>query len=79
MPIFSQNGQLLIFWPKFGEIAQLRKYFGSNIVEGVAESWLEAEMSWVEVGGAGWSWMEVGARFSNTQILIIIFIEKQRK
>ena len=79
MPIFSQNRQLLIFWPKFGEIAQLRKYFGSNIVEGVAESWLEAEMSWVEVGGAGWSWMEVGARFSNTQILIIIFIEKQRK
>ena len=79
MPIFSQNGQLLIFWPKFGEIAQLRKYFGSNIVEGVAESWLEAKMSWVEVGGAGWSWMEVGARFSNTQILIIIFIEKQRK
>ena len=79
MPIFSQNGQLLIFWPKFGEIAQLRKYFGSNIVEGVAESWLEAEMSWVEVGGAGWSWMEVGARFSNTQVLIIIFIEKQRK
>ena len=79
MPIFSQNGQLLIFWPKFGEIAQLRKYFGSNIVEGVAESWAEAEMSWVEVGGAGWSWMEVGARFSNTQILIIIFIEKQRK
>ena len=36
------------------------QYFGSNIVEGVAESWVEAEMSWVEVemtlvelGGAG--------------------------
>ena len=25
------------------------QYFGSNIVEGVAESWVEAEMSWVEV------------------------------
>ena len=25
-------------------------------------------MSWVEVGGAGWRWMEVGARFSNTQV-----------
>ena len=24
-------------------------------------------MSWVEVGGGGWSWVEVGARFSNTQ------------
>ena len=40
------------------------QYFGSNIVEGVAESWVEAEMSWVEVEmswveveGAGWSWM----------------------
>ena len=40
---------------------------GSNIVEGVAESrveaemsWVEVEMSWVEVGGAGWRWMELG-------------------
>ena len=41
--------------------------FGSNIVEGVAESWVEteissvevdeAEWSWVEVDGAGWRWM----------------------
>ena len=30
--------------------------FGSNIVEGVVESWVEAEISWVEVG----------AWFSNT-------------
>ena len=36
------------------------QYFGSNIVEGVAESWVEAEMSWVEVGGGGWRWMELG-------------------
>ena len=50
------------------------QYFGSNIVEGVAESWVEVEMSWVEVemswvevDGARWSWVEVGARFSNTQ------------
>ena len=35
------------------------QYFGSNIVEGVAESWVEAEMSWVELCGAGWRWMEV--------------------
>ena len=32
------------------------RYFGSNKVEDVAESWVEAEMSWVEVG----------RRFSNT-------------
>ena len=50
------------------------QFFGSNIV---AESWVEAEMSWVEVDGAGWSWVELGgggcswvelgAGFSNTQ------------
>ena len=40
------------------------QYFSSNIVEGVAESWVEAEMSWVEVemswvevDGAGWRWV----------------------
>ena len=36
------------------------QYFGSNIVEDVAESWVEAEMSWVEVDGAGWRWMQLG-------------------
>ena len=35
------------------------QYFGSNIVKGVTESWVEAEMSWVEVDVAGWSWVEV--------------------
>ena len=39
------------------------QYFGSNFVEGVAESW-------VEVGGGGWSWVEVRARFSNTHYSI---------
>ena len=32
----------------------------------VAESWVEAEMSWVEVGGDGCSYVEVGVWFSNT-------------
>ena len=36
------------------------QYFGSNIAEGVAESWVETEMCWVEVNGAGWRWMELG-------------------
>ena len=42
-------------------------YFVSNNIEGVAESWVEAEMSWVEVDGARgrlkwaeWRWMELG-------------------
>ena len=33
------------------------QYFGSNI-EGVAESRVEAKMSWVEVDGAGWRWVQ---------------------
>ena len=40
------------------------QYFGSNIVEGVTESWVKAEksweeveMSWVEEDGAGWRWV----------------------
>ena len=67
VPIFSQIGQLLIFRPKFGEITQLRAIFGSNIVEGAAESWVEADMGSVEVDRAGWRlkwagwrWMELG-------------------
>ena len=32
------------------------RYFGSHNVEGVAESWVEAEMSWVKMGGDGLSW-----------------------
>ena len=31
--------------------------FGSNKVEGVIESWVEAEMNWVEVDGARWRWV----------------------
>ena len=34
-------------------------YFGSNIVEDVTESWVEAQMSRVEEDGTGWSWVEV--------------------
>ena len=30
-------------------------------------SWVEVEMSWVEMDGGGWRWLEVGAWFSNTR------------
>ena len=43
------------------------RYFDSNSVEDVAESWVEAKMRWVEVNGAewilsgaGWRWMKLG-------------------
>ena len=44
------------FGLNLGKLPNYMQYFGSNIVGGVAESWVEAEMSWVEVD----------ARFSNT-------------
>ena len=43
-----------------GKLPNYLQYFGANIVEGVAESWVEAEIGWVEVGGARWGWMELG-------------------
>ena len=47
------------FGLNLGKLPNYVQYFGSNIVEGVAESWVETEMSWVEVDGAGWSWVEL--------------------
>ena len=48
------------------------QYFGSNIVGGVVESWVEAKMNWVEVDGAGWRWVEVdGAGWSWVHGLVI--------
>ena len=41
------------FEPSFGKLANYVRYFGSNNVKGVAESWVEVQMSWVEVDGAG--------------------------
>ena len=107
-PIFSQNDQRLLFWPKFAQkwvlVSEFQKsksgfviiqdtkfsvkidnfeFFGLNLGKlanyarciGVAESWIEAKMSWVEMDGAGWrlewarwrwrSWVELsGGRWS---------------
>ena len=38
-----------------GKLPNHMQYFGSNNVEGVAVSWVEAKMKWMEVDGAGWS------------------------
>ena len=64
VPIFSQNGQLLIFRPKFGEIAQLRAIFWFNYCWGWCR---ELGGGWNDLDGGEWSWVEAGARFSNTQ------------
>ena len=55
------------FGLNLGKLLNYVRHFGSNIVAGVVESWVEAEMSWVEVGGGRWRWMELSARFSNTR------------
>ena len=47
------------FGPTFGKMPDYVRYFGSNNVEGVADSWVEVQMRWVEVDGAG-------CTFSNT-------------
>ena len=41
------------FGPNFGKLPNYVRYSGSNNVEGVAERWVEVQMSWVEVDGAG--------------------------
>ena len=48
---FEFFGVILEKWPNY------MRYFGSCNVDGVAESWMEAETSWVEVDGAGWRWL----------------------
>ena len=54
------------FCLNLGKLPNHLRYFGSNIFEGVADTWVEAKISWVEVemscmwmelGGAGWSWV----------------------
>ena len=42
------------FGTNLGKLPNYVKYFGSNTVEGVAESWVETEMSWLEADGVGW-------------------------
>ena len=42
------------FGLNLGKLPNYVQYFGSYNNEGVAESWLEAEMSWVEVDRARW-------------------------
>ena len=63
---FSQNGQLLIFRPRFGEIAQLIAIFWFKYCWVCCRELCEG---WNGLRGDGWSWVELGARFSNTQLL----------
>ena len=52
-----KTDNLDFFGLNLGKLLNYVRYFGSNIVERVAESWVKAEMSWVEVDGAEWRWL----------------------
>ena len=54
---------LSFFGLNLGKLPNYVQYFASNVVEGIAESW-------VEVDGAEWSSVELGAGFSNTHLNI---------
>ena len=41
------------FGSNFRKLPNYVQYFGSNNVEGVAESWVEVQISCMEVDGAG--------------------------
>ena len=43
------------FGLNLGKLPNYMQYFGCNNIEGVAESWVDAEMSLVEVDGGVWS------------------------
>ena len=45
------------FGLNLGKLPNYVRYLCSDIVEGVAESCMEAEMTWVEVDGDGWRWV----------------------
>ena len=45
VPTFSQNEQRLVLDLNLGKLPNYMQHFGSNIAEGVAESWVEVEMS----------------------------------
>ena len=66
-PIFSKKGQLWIFRPKFGEIAQLRVMVWFEYCWGCCRElgggWNELDGGLDELGGGGWSLVELGAWF----------------
>ena len=49
-----KNNNFEFFSLNLGKLPNYMRYFGSNNVEGIEESLVKNEMSWVEVGGARW-------------------------
>ena len=66
VPIFNQNGQLLIFRPKFGNC----RITCNILVQILLRVLQRGRWRLNELGGGGWSWVEVGAWFSNSCSLL---------
>ena len=49
---FVKMDNFEFFNPNFRKMPNYVQYFSSNNVEGVADSWVEVQMSWVKVDGA---------------------------
>ena len=62
------------FGPTFGKLPDYVRYFGSNNIEGVADSWVEVQMSWVEVDGAGCTFSNTLLKFCFKVIISYRFI-----
>ena len=64
MPIFNQRGQLRFFSVKnLRKLHNYLQYFGEGVAESWVEgdmSWVETEMGWMELGGTRWRWMDLG-------------------
>ena len=64
VPIFNQRGQLRFFSVKnLRKLHNYLQYFGEGVAESWVEgdmSWVETEMGWMELGGTRWRWMDLG-------------------
>ena len=54
---FDKTDNFEFLGVNLGKLSNYVQYFGSYNVEGVPESWVETEISWVEMNRAGWSWV----------------------
>ena len=52
--VFLKKDNFSFFSVNLGKLPNCGQYFSPNIVDSIAERWVEAEMSWVEVEGTGW-------------------------
>ena len=73
LPILSQTDNFDLFWVNLENLPNCIWYFGSNNVEGYAESWVKVEMNWVDVDVDGSSW------FSNTRNIQLMYSEINSK